>query len=114
MKKKILVIGIIGLLVVLYAAPKQYAMLCIIAFAILMLHLYLNARKEEQEEYARISKRYADEQEAKEVDCLCSEVAGELFDIEEWDAWVESAAAELRTVQFEEDRAREQAKAAKG
>jgi hypothetical protein len=113
MKKNILVIGLVGLLIVLYAAPKQYAMLCIIAFVMLMLPLYLNARKEEQEEYARINKRYADEQEAKEVDCLCSEVAGELFDIEEWDAWVESAAAELRTVQFEEDRAREQAKAAK-
>lgn len=113
MKKRILIIGLIGLAVVLYAAPKQYAMLCIVAFVILMLPLYLNARKEEHEEYARINKRYADEQEAKEVDCLCSEVAGELFDIEEWDAWVESAASELRTVQFGEDRAREQAKSVK-
>lgn len=106
MKKMIIFIGFVGLVAVLYAAPKQYVMLCVIALIALMLPLYLNARKEEQEEYARISKRYYDELEAREV-------AEELFDMDEWNAWVESAADELRTVQFEEDRAREQAKAAK-
>ncbi len=96
MKKEVLVIEIVGLIAVAYVVPKPYTMLGVIAFfMIVMLPLWINEYKEEQ----AIRKRNADEEEAKEV-------ATELFDWEEWDACVESAADELRAVQFEENRAR--------